>query len=194
MGAWMTDQGGYVLGLLAIISGLAISTLVSNLHHLIVARRRVRWDWLLLMVAAFVTLNIVAGWWTSWRTLRSIGPEVTLWQFVLILAQLVALYLTARAVFPELAPRKELDLAAHYVSRRRYIWVSFVVLYALLIVAGVLKLGLSWPVIVSMRNFWFGLVLAGALAVVPSRRIHAVLVPLTLLLSAALILPMPLGG
>lgn len=60
--------------------------------------------------------------------------------------------------------------------------------------AGVLKLGITLPVIVSMRDFWFGLVLAGVLAAVPSRKIHAVLVPLTLVLSAALILPMPLGG
>lgn len=190
----MTDQGGYVLGLLAIISGLAISTLVSNLHHLIVARRRVRWDWLLLMVVAFVTLNIVAGWWTSWRTLRSTGPEVPLWQFVLILAQLVALYLAARAVLPEPVTRKDVDLAAHYVLRRRYIWTSFVALYALLIVAGVLKFGPSWPVIVAMRDFLLGLVLAALLAAVPSRRIHAVLVPLVLVLSAVLTLPMPLGG
>jgi uncharacterized membrane protein len=190
----MTDQGGYVLGLLAIISGLAISTLISNLHHLIVARRQVRWDWLLLSVAAFVTLNIVAGWWTSWRTLRSTGPDVQLWQFVLILAQLVALYLTARAVLPEPTARKNVDLAAHYEARKRYIWTSFVALYALLIAAGVIKPGISWPVIVSMRDFWLGLVLAGVLAMVPSRRVHAVLVPLALALSAALTLTMPLGG
>jgi hypothetical protein len=44
---------------------------------------------------------------------------------------------------PEPAARKKFDLAAYYEMRKHYIWTSFVAVYPPLIIARVLKLGIS---------------------------------------------------
>lgn len=41
--------GDYVLGLLAIITGLAISDMIVSLHGLLINRKHVTWDWLPLV-------------------------------------------------------------------------------------------------------------------------------------------------
>jgi hypothetical protein len=52
----------YILGLLAIVTGLAISDMVVSLHGLLINRRHVKWDWLALVAAAFVLVLIVNSW------------------------------------------------------------------------------------------------------------------------------------
>lgn len=190
----MTDQGSYVLALLAIISGLAISAMVASLHSLIVSTTKVRWDWLLLTVAALVALNVIGGWWTSWRALHDIGADIALWRFVLILGQLVALYLAARSALPDVAGLKAIDLAAYYAAQQRHIWSNFVILYALMIVTSLIEFGVGRAGAAASASFLLGLVIALALWTIRSRRVHAIVVPVMFVLTAAITLPMPLRG
>ena len=88
----------YILGLMAIISGLAISDMVQSLHGLLERARRVRWAWAPLATAAFVLVTIVYSWWAAWEA--DLVP-ISLWAFLLLLGQQIALVLAAKAALPD---------------------------------------------------------------------------------------------
>lgn len=113
----------YVLGLLAIITGLAITDMIMKLHVLLRHFGRVRWDWLPMTAAALIFVVIVRSWWIAWDTNWTNTP---LWQFLLILAQLICLFLAARAVLPDDGESPDLDLMAHYRSSNRYVWGALI--------------------------------------------------------------------
>jgi hypothetical protein len=58
-GSHMTS-GEFVIGLMTIITGLAIADMIVSLHGLLLNRHRITWDWLSLLVALLVFLTIVA--------------------------------------------------------------------------------------------------------------------------------------
>ena len=49
-------SGDFGIGLMAIITGLAIADMVASTHGLLMDRRRVRWDWLAALAATFIFL------------------------------------------------------------------------------------------------------------------------------------------
>ena len=118
----------YILGLMAIISGLAISDMVQSLHGLLERARRVRWAWAPLATAAFVLVTIVYSWWAAWEA--DLVP-ISLWAFLLLLGQQIALFLAAKAALPDPAPGDHpvggLDLGAWYAGSSRYIYVALLV-------------------------------------------------------------------
>jgi hypothetical protein len=187
------DAAGYILALLAIITGLAISDMVVSLHGLLANRRNVEWDWLTLLAATFVFLQIVASWGGSYRAFGDLPQGPWFWEFVLTLCQTIGLYLAARAVLPDQAQLGEhVDLAAHYAFISRYVWASLSVTYALYIMFGIIfggveRLAANWPPIV-------GLATIIALAVWPHRWLHRLLVPALLALLCASVLPRRLLG
>ena len=170
------DAAGYILALLAIITGLAISDMVVSLHGLLANRRCVRWDWLTLVAAAFIFLQIVVSWGISYRAFDGLPQGPWVWEFVLSLCQTIALYLAARAVLPDQVQLGErVDLAAHYAFISRYFWASLSVTYALYIMFGIMfggieRLSANWLPIV-------GLVVIIVLAIWPDRKLHRLAVP-----------------
>ena len=75
----------YVLGLMLIISGLAISDMIANLHGVLLHRRSVKWDWLALTAAGYVLLVIINSWGISFRAFNRGDDELQLWSFLLVL-------------------------------------------------------------------------------------------------------------
>ena len=187
------DPAEYILALLAIISGLAISDMVISLHGLLANRRNVRWDWLTLLAALFVFLLIVSSWGVSYRAFDELpfGPWV--WEFVLTLCQLIALYLAARAILPDEVRRSEqIDLADHYAFVSRYFWGSLSVTYGLYLMfaamlGGVERLPAYWQTIVALAAVI-------ALAIWSDRRLHRLVVPALLALMCVSTLPNRLLG
>ena len=115
----------YILGLLAIVSGLAISDMVGGLHRLLAHRRRVKWHWLTPLAALYVAYMILASWWVSWLSYHGQTDRVVLGWFLVPVGQLICLYIAARGVLPdELPPADEpaLDLAQFYFDTKRYVW------------------------------------------------------------------------
>lgn len=113
----------YFLGLLAIITGLAITDMILSVHGLLRRVSRVRWDWLPLTAAALVFVVIVRSWWIAWEPDWINTP---MWQFLLILVQLTCLFLAAKAVLPDDSEADEVDLLAHYWSQNRFVWGSLI--------------------------------------------------------------------
>jgi hypothetical protein len=183
----------YLLGLLAIISGLAIADMVASLHHLLISRRAVRWDWLAPCAAAYVFLMIVFSWGISYQAFNRFIINPPVWVFITTLCQLVAIYLAARTALPDDLSGDGCDLAAYYDRVSRYIWTSIAACYLLL-------LGLSafyrvnhgviierWSVIVTLPP-------TIALILFRQRAVHRLLVPALLAFFVAYAFPRPLLG
>lgn len=187
------DATGYILALLAIITGLAIADMVVSLHGLLANRRHVKWDWLTLLAAAFVFMLIVASWGISFRAFDDLPSGPWFWEFILTLCQTITLYLAARAALPDQVPLGEqINLADHYAFFSRYLWAALSVTYALYLMFAVMFEGIErlpayWEAIV-------GLVIVIALAVWPDRRLHRLVVPVIFVLLCITALPARLLG
>lgn len=115
----------YVLGLLAIISGLAISELVAEFHRLLFNRKAIQWHWLAPLTAFYVALAILASWWVAWGSFHGRNFPLAFGFFLLPVAQLVALFLAARGILPadlSTADGGKFGLETHYFSVKRYVW------------------------------------------------------------------------
>lgn len=187
------DVAGYILALLAIISGLAIADMIVSLHGVLANRSHVKWDWLALVAAACIFMLIVASWGGSYRAYKDLPEGPWFWEFILVLCQNIALYLAARASLPDdVSIGQDVDLAAHYAFISRYLWASVSVTFGLVVIFGIIfggieRLSAHWEVIV-------GLVLIISLVIWTDRRFHRLVVPALFALLSVAVLPTRLLG
>ncbi len=186
--------GEYLLALLAIITGLAISDLVVSLHGLLLNRRLVKWDWLALMAAAFVFILIVGSWGVSYKSFNRESMSPPLWAFIIVLWQIIPFYLAARAVFPDnVRVGDDVDLAGHYAFISRYFWaaISASCVFNLALVGFFNGLRNTieedWPTALSLLLF-------APLIIWPDRRLHRILVPILFAFLCVKALPSRLLG
>lgn len=117
------NASDYQLGLLAIISGLAITHLLTNATRLLMDRKHTEWDWLPILSAIFVTYLIVYSWFVTGRAWRELPNGVTLGLFILTLIEVAPFYIAARAVLPDdriMTTRS--NLRTHYHENSRLVW------------------------------------------------------------------------
>ena len=184
--------GDYILGLLAIITGLAISDMIVSLHGLLINRRHVTWDWLPLVAAMAVLLLIISTWRLTYVAFHGATKGPPIWVFVMILVQNIGLYLAARAVIPDRVPIGEsLDLRTHYDSVGRYLWSAIALSYAMFLVLSALE-----PMVLGTIQFpntffhalaWFPAIIA--MIIWPNRKLHRIVVPLYFLWVCVRVLP-----
>lgn len=182
----------YILGLLAIVTGLAISDMVVSLHGLLINRRQVRWDWLALVAAAFVLVLIINSWRITYVAFQGAEKGPPIWAFLMILAQTIALYLAARAALPD---RVELgapfNLSDYYDFVDRYLWSALSVAYGGFLLMGSLRFIMSgeaqFPDLLIQALIGFPVILT--LAIWPRRRLHRIVVPLLFLWLCIRVLP-----
>jgi hypothetical protein len=182
----------YILGLLAIITGLAISDMIVSLHGLLINRRHEKWDWLPFVAAASVLLLIISTWRLLYVGFQGAVKGPPVWVFVTILMQNTGLYLAARAALPDRVSIGETcDLRAHYDFVDRYIWSALAVSYAAFIFLSALE-----PIVLGTMQFpntFFHAVLAFpviiALVIWPNRKLHRIVVPLFFLWVCFRVLP-----
>ena len=186
--------GGYLLGLILVITGLAISDLVVSLHGVLMHRRKVKWDWLALLAAAYIFLMIVNSWGVSFRAFKGDDVNPPLWQFLELIWQIIPLYLAARAALPDIVSAEGVDLAAHYASVSRYFWSAIGLTLLLYLVGVSFYRGAVLPV---LREDWGAvaqLVLVTVLIVFARREFHRIVVPLVMVLLCVDHLMRPLFG
>ncbi len=126
------DQFSYVVGLLSIITGLALSDIGISLHRLLRRRRDVRWDWFVLAIAAYLGFIIVRYWYQVW-SIRDFAGVSSLFFFLGIVIENFVLFLIAASSLPdaeELGPKK-IDLRAFQAETNRYLWTLFTVYSAM---------------------------------------------------------------
>jgi uncharacterized membrane protein (DUF485 family) len=119
----------YLAAFITIVLGLALADLLISLHRLLRERNRVIWRPLPLLLALFVFLALLTGFFDQWEMTgwRRIGYFGLVWQIVLA----VPVFLAACAVLPDKVPSGRFDLDHFYFGERRYI-------FSLLAVANIL--------------------------------------------------------
>ena len=169
-------SGDFAIGLMTIITGLAIADMVASSHGLLMNRAHVRWDWLAILAAVFIFLLIVSSWGISYRTMGNQMINPPLWLFVIGLSQIIPLYLAARASLPDAVDDKGVDLAAHYAEISRYFWASVAFTYLMFVAYGAVVLG-PGVLLGAYLSPTAQLAMMVVLVAVPDRRVHALLVP-----------------
>jgi hypothetical protein len=182
----------YLLVLVSVLVGVALSDLATSLHRLLRERHRVHWDWLAPCAALMATLAILRFWWKFYSAGQS-----EIWSqfgaFLLLLVQLLQLVLLACCALPDGA--SDLDLRRYYSEQSRYFWFLFssYVLGAAVfnwISGDVTRLMLQWPSLIT--NLISALVFFG-LGFWRRRRLHELGVPLVLAYFLATFLPAELS-
>lgn len=171
----------YIVGLLTIVTGLAICDMIVSLHGLLINRRHVKWDWLALVSAAFVVLAIINTWRMTYVAFQDAVKGPAIWVFLLILTQNVGLYLAARTALPDKVELGEpFDLAAYYDFIDRYLWSAILTsttAYILLSILGLITRGMLLFQNVFIQVL-IGLPVLLALVIWPNRKLHRLIVPL----------------
>lgn len=184
--------GDYILGLLTIITGLAISDMIVSLHGLLVNRRHVAWDWVPLVAASSVLLLIIGTWRISYLAFQNATKGPPIWVFVMILVQNIGLYLAARAAIPDrVSVGEPLDLRGHYESVGRYLWSALALSYAMFLILSALEpiaLGtMQFPTTFFHALLWFPVIIA--MIIWSSRKLHRIIVPLYFIWVCVRLLP-----
>lgn len=109
----------YLAAFITIVLGLALADLLVSFHRLLRARRRVVWRPLPLLLALFVLLALLSGFFEVWVMTRweTISYLRLLWQITLY----IPLFLMASAVLPDDITAGAFDLDDFYFAERRYI-------------------------------------------------------------------------
>lgn len=122
----------FLLPLVSVLVGLAVTDVARSVHVLLRARSRVQWDALPLAAAFLAVLTTYNLW---WRVAGSgdLGPYLTLGGFLPLAAQLLVLFLLCASALPDAVPDAGLDLRAFYEGNARTFWTLFAVHVAILI-------------------------------------------------------------
>ena len=109
----------YLVLLIVVLVGMALSDLTISLHKLLVAGRRVRWHWAAPAIAFLSAVLVIGEFMSTWSskngTIRFINVLPTVGLFVL-------LFLGAAAALPDEVPPEGLNLRNFYFSNRAHFW------------------------------------------------------------------------
>ncbi len=172
------DPFSYLSVLLSIVLGLAVTHLLSGFAALVHARRRVTMYWPAPAQMAATLLGTVQVWWAMFG-LRQIRH----WSFagfLVVLAQVIAVYLMAAFITPQIGREGRIDLREAYFREAPWFFASILAALAISLAKNFMLAG----------SFQRGFDLAGhgvfaaiALAGLVSRsdRVHKLIAPLSLL-------------
>ena len=164
----------FVLGFVAIIIGLGVADLLTSLHKLLRAGRRVKWHWATPALAILMLLVTLALWWWSFVWFSGVA-SATIADFLPKFLVLIVGFLMMAAALPDDVPDSGIDLAQFYVSSRVHLWsLMSATLGAIVLIywtdhwsVGVGRLlAFTWPSMVSFA-------LAVLATLTPQMRVHA---------------------
>ena len=114
------DTFEYITALVAVLIGLAVADLATSLHRLLRHRKRVRWDWVALIAALLVLVDLFNLWW-RWRGFSG----TTMGEVVPYFVALILIYLTASITLPDEVPADGIDLGDYFDEVRSYFWFVY---------------------------------------------------------------------
>ena len=104
-------------GLTSVILALALTHLANSFQLLLRAGRRVRWAIEPILQIALVLMIVVFVWADQWDSRDE--TAFTVWQSMLQVLKLLAIYVAAAAILPEPGEKATVDLRDHYMASRR---------------------------------------------------------------------------
>lgn len=163
----------------SLITGLAVGDLAISLHRLLVERRKVRWDWLVLLAASLQLLSLLQSWWASFDAYGH-TKTLSIAQYLPEVILLILLFLQTAAILPDKIPEEGISLRDHYWSVARYYWTTYVVFLILVFVFNGPRFTPAGTTVLGFLEQWYlnVLMLAGSMLLVISRnrRVHEVTV------------------
>lgn len=99
----------FLLAFVGIILGLGVADLLTSLHKLLRAGRRVKWHWATPTLAALMLLVTLVVWFRSFGALNDLRSE-TLAAFLPAFVVLVLSFLMMAAALPDDVPDSGIDL------------------------------------------------------------------------------------
>ena len=135
-----------------------------------------------MAAVVFIFLLIIVSWGLNFQSWHQPGVNPTIWSFVVTLGQIIPLYLAARAFLPDQVPPDGVDLAAHYAWVSRYFWSAVAVTYGLYLLAVLYARPSLHDFIQARWNGTVQLILMLVLIAFPQRRLHAIVVPIIMIL------------
>lgn len=106
------DAFSYLSVLLSVILGLAIQQVLMGYRALALSRRNVRWYWPSIAWSGIILAMVAQHWWASFGLADR--PAWSFAAFATILVQTALIYMMAALVLPDVPPKEEIDLKAHY--------------------------------------------------------------------------------
>jgi hypothetical protein len=134
----VSDAFNYVAVLVSIISGLALTRLMSGLSEMIQSANRARIYWIHVVWILTVVLEVMLSWWVlyRWHT----APNWTFFLFVWVSIPPILLYLASAILFPgELETTGSPNWRDYYYKNRRGFFFIFGAIAPLDIVDTLLK-------------------------------------------------------
>ncbi|HEY1711154.1 MAG TPA: hypothetical protein VGG10_23005 [Rhizomicrobium sp.] len=113
-----------------IIVGLALANILTSLHKLIEAGKRVHWGWMAPASAAFAATLTINEFWSLWLS-KGHDPLRTILAWYPLAMAFALLFLMCAASLPDDAAEGEVDLAHFYIENRRRFWGFSTALHAL---------------------------------------------------------------
>lgn len=111
----------FVLGFVGVLIGLGVADLLTSFHKLLRAGRRVKWDWLTLLYAAYMLFSLIVFWWWQFE-FPPPGTSLTIAQFLGNFLFLALSFLMVASALPDDVPAEGLDLRDYYMSSLRHRW------------------------------------------------------------------------
>ena len=108
----------FLMILVSVIIGLAMSEILVGVANLLRERSTVRFHWLHLLFQAGVFFALIQQWWESWN-LSSVS-SVRFTEVLLLLLSPVALFLLAHLLYPR--PVANANLEAYYYRQASILW------------------------------------------------------------------------
>ncbi len=128
----------FTFALSAVILGLALTQIASDVHKLLLAGRRVTWAAEPVLLTLIVLLVIVAVWLGQWFDRAE--ASVSVGWILLTVVKLLILYIAAASCLPEVDnDQAPVDMFAYYDRTRRLSFGALIVSYALFEVADVIN-------------------------------------------------------
>lgn len=169
----------HLLVLVSIIVGLALTDILTSVHQLVHARKRVRFSWFPVGWAVILFYVTVQVWWASLH-----GVQEPVYQnffgFALYLLVPVTLYLVASSVLPDVESEGLVDMQAHYFEHRTWFFLVAALNISIIVGTDVLQ---GDPFLNPPRAIHGGfLATFVTLAWTKNRRVHAIGLTLALAL------------
>jgi hypothetical protein len=111
----------FVLAFVGIIVGLGVADLLTSLHKLLRAGKRVTWHWATPSLAALMLLVTLVIWWWSFSWYSDLKSE-SIATFLPRFLVLVLSFLMMAAALPDDVPESGIDLKKYYLGSRVHLW------------------------------------------------------------------------
>ena len=168
----------FLMILISVIVGLAVTEVLTGAANLLRERASVKFYWLHTLMQVGVFFALLQQWWESWDLVNV--TEISFGNVLLLLLPSVLLFLIAHLLYPRSAI--DADLEEHYYEQTSLLWGL-----ALLgtVLGDIISPLLRGNVLFEDPSNWLGIpvmVCLFALVVSQNRKLHSLIVPITLIL------------